>query len=266
MLLTDGNPNAAEDLRVYESAILGVANTEMMDLGAKLGLATEEIAQEVLDFLLDHTAADPQAAWRLRIGTDVPAAWRRQMGVSDVVVTRQMKRWHAAHTLEIVYRDAFNNQLNDRYQAKFLEYRELARDAREQSFHFGIGLSLSPIPQAPTPLFSAVAGPIPATTFYGRASWVGTSGQEGTPSELITYDLPAGGVPVVQMADPPAVASGFNVYLGLTPDGLALQNATPIPVGQAFTLPGSGLIQGRKPGSGQTPDIYVSGAWVLRRG
>ncbi len=50
---------------------------------------------------------------------------RRAIGVSDVVVTRQMKRWHALHTLEIVYRDAFNNQLNDRYQAKFVEYQEL---------------------------------------------------------------------------------------------------------------------------------------------
>ncbi len=266
MLLTDGNPNATEELRVYESAILAVANTEMIDLGAKLALGTEEIAQEVLDFLLDHTGADPQAAWRLRIGADLSAAWRRKTGVSDVVVTRQMKRWHAAHTLEIVYRDAFNNQLNDRYQAKFREYRELARAAREQSFHFGIGLSLNPIPQAPAPLFSAVAGPIPATTFYAQASWVGTSGQEGTPSDLITYDLPAGGVPVVQMADPPAVASGFNVYLGLTPDGLALQNPSPIPVGQTFTVPGTGLIQGRQPGSGQAPDIYVSGAWMLRRG
>jgi hypothetical protein len=41
MLLTDGNPNTAEDLRAYESAILGVANTESIDLGVKLELATE---------------------------------------------------------------------------------------------------------------------------------------------------------------------------------------------------------------------------------
>ncbi len=54
MLLTDGNPNATEDLRVYESAILEVANTETIDLGVKLDLATEEISEDVLDFLLDH--------------------------------------------------------------------------------------------------------------------------------------------------------------------------------------------------------------------
>ena len=40
MLLTDGNPNKTEDLRVYESAILSVANGEAIDLDVKLGLAT----------------------------------------------------------------------------------------------------------------------------------------------------------------------------------------------------------------------------------
>ena len=64
MLLTDGSPNTTEDLRVYESAILEVAHTEMIDLGVKLDLATEEIAEDVLDFLLDHAGADPQAAGR----------------------------------------------------------------------------------------------------------------------------------------------------------------------------------------------------------
>jgi hypothetical protein len=254
MLLTDGSPNVTEDLRVYESAILGVANTEMIDLGAKLGLATEEIAQEVLDFLLDHPGADPQSAGRRGIGT------------ADVVITRQLKRWHAVHTLAIVYRDAFNNQLNDRYQAKFREYRELSRNARAQSFHFGVGLALVPIPQAQPPVLSAVAGQIPETTYYARASWVGASGQEGAPSEMTSYGAPAGSLPVVQMIEPPAVATAFNVYLGLTPDGLTLQNAPPVAVGQSFTLPGTGLVPGIAPGDGQAADTYISGAWMLRRG
>jgi len=254
MLLTDGSPNTTEDLRVYESAILDVAHTEMIDLEVKLDLATEEIAEDVLDFLLDHTGADPHAAGR------------RGMGVADVVVTRQMKRWQAVHTLEIVYRDAFNNQLNDRYQPKFREYRELSRNAREHTFHFGVGLALVPIPEAQPPVFSAVAGLIPQTTYYARASWVTASGQEGAPSEITTYDAPAGSLPVVQMREAPIGATGFNVYLGLTPEGLALQNQTPIPAGQSFTLQGTGLVQGRAPSDGQTPDLYINGGWMLRRG
>lgn len=254
MLLTDGSPNTTEDLRVYESAILEVTHAEMIDLGVKLDLATEEIAEDVLDYLLDHTGADPQAAGR------------RALGVGDVVVTRQMKRWHAVHTLEIVYRDAFNNQLNDRYQPKFLEYRELSRNAREHTFHFGVGLALVPIRQAQLPVFSAVAGPIPQTTYYARASWTGALGQEGMPSVVTTYDAPAGSLPVVQMTNPPTGATGFNVYLGLTPDTLALQNAAPVAVGQTFTLADTGLAAGRAPGDGQAPDIYINGGWMLRRG
>jgi hypothetical protein len=254
MLLTDGSPNTTEDLRVYESAILGVANGETIDLGVKLDLAAEEIAQDVLDFLLNHAGADPQASGR------------RGIGASDVVITRQLKRWHAVHTLEIVYRDAFNNQLNDRYEAKFLEYRELSRNVRSQSFHFGVGLALIPIPQALPPVFSAVAGPLPETTYYARASWVGASGQEGTPSEMTAYNAPAGSLPVVQMTGPPAVATAFNVYLGLTPDGLTLQNPTPVAVGQSFTLPGTGLVVDRAPVEGQVADVYISGGWMLQRG
>jgi hypothetical protein len=264
MLLTDGSPNSTEDLRVYESAILGLANSETIDLGVKLDLATEEIAEDVLDFLLDHAGNNLQVFSPFQVGT--PAARRREIGVTDVVVTRQLKRWHAVHTLEIVYRDAFNNQLNDRYQPKFLEYRELTRNAREHTFHFGVGLAFTPIPQAPTPVFSAVAGLIPETTYYARVSWVGTSGQEGSPSEMTAYNAPAGSLPVVQMTGPPAVATGFNVYLGLTPDALALQNPTPIPVGQSFTLGGTGLSVGAAPGDGQAADTYISGGWMLRRG
>lgn len=182
------------------------------------------------------------------------------------MVSRQLKRWQALHTLEIVYRDAFNNQLNDRYQAKFLEYQALSRDARERNFRFGVGLALTPIPQAQVPVISAVAGTIPETTYYAQTSWVAVSGQEGEPSEMTAYDAPAGSLPVVQMASPPAVATAFNVYLGLTPDGLALQNQTPVPVGQSFTLPGTGLTAGAAPGDGQSADTYISGGWMLRRG
>ena len=89
-LLTDGNPNDTEALRVYESSILDVAHVEGIDLDAKLSLATEEVSQEVLNFLLDHAAADP-------VGSG-----RRAEGVADVVVTAQVKRWHALHTLAVL--------------------------------------------------------------------------------------------------------------------------------------------------------------------
>jgi hypothetical protein len=254
-LLTDGNPNDIEALRVYETSILDVANVEMIDLDAKLGLAADEVGEDVLDILLDHTrASDPQSNIR------------RLIGVSDVVVTPQLKRWHALHTLEVVYRDAFNNQLNDRYRPKFQEYRELAKNARQHTIRFGIGLALNPIPRAQKPVLSVVPGPIPATTYYVQASWLSAGGQEGAPSDLTTFDTPAGALLVVQAANPPATATGFNVYIGLSAATVTLQNAAAIPNGQTFTIPATGLVAGRPPGNGQAADAYIIGGAMLRRG
>jgi len=254
-LLTDGSPNNTEALRVYEAAILSVANVEGIDLEAKLGLATEEVAEEVLDVLLDHAAT-----------TDPLGSARRGVGVSDVAVTPQLKRWHALHMLGIVYRDAFNNQLNDRYKTKWDEYRELARSARELTLRFGIGLVAAPIPVAVAPAFSTIAGTFPATTYYVRVSWLSATGQEGLPSSTTTFMTVDGSSLVVTALNPPQVATGWNVYIGLSDVALARQNASPIAIGQSFALPPTGLVGGAAPGNGQAPDSYVTGGRMMRRG
>ena len=255
MLFTDGCPNNEQSLQMYESGILAVSNGEMIPLNAKLRLALDEISQDVLDVLLDHgTPLDPAAMMR------------RTIGVSDVVVSEQMRRWHALHTLAVFYRDAFNNQLNSRYQAKFNEYRELTQEAREIAYGFGIGLVKTPIPRAQQPTFGYIAGLIAATTYYVQVSWVAANGQEGEPSEETTYAAPAGSLPVVTAVNTPSIATGFNVYMGLSAETVALQTETPVAAGESFTLAASGLITGRCPGCGQTPDIYITGGNLLRRG
>lgn len=248
MLLTDGSPNTTEDLRAYESAILSVANGEAIDVDVKLALATEEVSQEVLDFLVGRFDA------------------RRTVGVTDVVVTRQMKRWHALHTLEVVYRDAFHNQLNDRYKEKFTEYKRLSERARAQTFQFGVGLVGRPLPIAELPEFSFAAGPFEARTYYVRVAWVSSVGQEGFASTVTSYDAPAGTVPLVSAVNPPDAASGFHVYMGLMPEAVKRQTLVAVPVGQVFTLPGSGLVEGVGPGSGQSPDHFIAGSNLVRRG
>ena len=253
-LLTDGNPNDTEALRVYESSMLDVAHVEGIDLDSKLSLATEELSQEVLNFLLDHALSDPQ-------GNE-----RRRVGVSDVVVTRQVKRWHALHTLVLVYRDAYNNQINDRYRKKWEEYRDLAGAAKEQATTFGIGLVPAPIPRAAIPAFGTVPGTMETTTYFVRASWVSASGQEGSPSVLITYQTADASRMTVASVDPPLVATGWNVYVGLSPTALWQQNGTLLAIGQTFTLPAGALLAGRIPGDGQAPESYVAGSSTLRRG
>ncbi|HLH41378.1 MAG TPA: hypothetical protein VKV74_00230 [Bryobacteraceae bacterium] len=255
MLLTDGSPNSTEDLRAYESSILTVANTEGIELDKKLNLALAEVSEDILDVLLDHTRSnDPQTTIR------------RTIGVSDVVVTPPLKRWHAVHTLELIYRDAYHNQLNERYQAQFNEYHEASKDAREDTLRFGIGLTLLPLPQAGTPTFSFVAGPLPATTYYAQVSWIAPGGKEGAPSAETTYEAPAGSLPVVTAVNPPAAATGFNVYMGLAPGSETLQTPTPAAIGSSFILPATGLIAGAPAGNGQAPDVYIIGGRTLRRG
>ena len=255
MLLADGCPNTVEDLRVYESAILDLARTETIDLKTKLGLAAEEVSEEVLDFLLD--------AGRV---TDPQAGSRRQIGVGDVAVTRQLKRWHAVHTVMLVYRDALHNQLNSRYWEQYCDYRKLTRDARAQTERFGVGIVASPIPRAAKPVLSTDAGAAAGATFYVRVVWVDAFGREGAPSEPMALEVPDGSVLVVNAADPPAVAAGYNVYIGVSEAELARQNASAVAIGTPFTMPIGGLIAGPAPGDGQAPDSYATATRILRRG
>jgi hypothetical protein len=256
MLLTDGCPNTTEDLRVYESAILDVASEEMINLDTKLRLATEEISEIVLNILLDHTS--------VATGGDM---MRRTLGVSDVVVTRQLKRWHALYTLAIFYRDAYNNQLNDRYLAKWNEYLLLARGARDTTLQYGIGLVTTPIPEAGTPVLGSAPGLLPAAVYYVRISWVSSTGAEGNPGRATAFESPVASLlTVTNGANVPAIATAFNVYVGLTDCPLTLQNSSPIPIGQIFTEASTGLIAGVPAGMGQSPDMYVTGGSILRRG
>jgi hypothetical protein len=259
VLLTDGCPNTTEDLRVYESSILDVASGEFIDLKTKLELATAEISEDVIDVLLDRPWA-PGWVWG-----DPQGAIRRTVGVSDVVVTKQLKRWHALHTLALVYRDAFNNQLNDRYQAKVAEYSGLEREAREHTLRFGIGLVIQPIPRPAAPANTLIAGTSPGGTYYVQATWVDANGVESAPSPMTAIAVDTDNLAVLAMANAPAVAAGYNVFAGFDAGLLALQNPAPVAVGQTFTL-GAALNSGRGPTGGQTPDVYVTMPRLARRG
>ena len=96
-LFTDGPMNGAADLQNYESAILDVAAVERIDLSAKAVLAQQEIATEVTLFLMRRFPLQEYP-----LATPV----RQKIGVSDVVVTEPLRRWHAHKTLAMVYRDA----------------------------------------------------------------------------------------------------------------------------------------------------------------
>jgi hypothetical protein len=255
MLLTDGNPNDTVALTVYETEILSVAATEGINLDRKLTLATDEISEAVLQFLLDHT----------RMVDPLPNQ-RRTIGVSDVVVSAQMKRWQALYTLAIVYRDAFNNQLNDRYLPKWREYQALAKDGAVRTFSYGIGIVSNPIPEAQAPSLGTATGLGEGGTFYVQVTWVGSTGAEGAPSPATALTVAVLNDLVVQAVNPPAVATGFNVYIGTCASGTTLQNSSPLGIGETYTMPDAGLTVGVPVGTGQAADYYVTGGPMLRRG
>ena len=198
----------------------------------------------------------------------IPGASRRpQSSDQRDRVTRQLKRWHALYTLAIFYRDAYNNQLNDRYLGKWNEYLLLTRTARETTLQYGIGLVMIPIPQAGTPVLGSLPGLLPATVYYVQITWISATGAEGNPSRATAFEAPVASLlTVTNGTNVPAVATAFNVYIGLTDCPLTLQNAAPIPIGGTFAEAPTGLVAGVPAGMGQLPDTYITGGSILRRG
>ena len=253
-LFTDGPINKMIDLQNYENAILDVASTETIDLAGKIDLAQREMSTELTLFLLRRL---PQR--------DVHTSVRRSIGVSDVVVTDQLRQWHAYKTLALVYRDAYNNQLNDRYKGKWTQYEELAKRGLQNYLQIGVGLVANPIPKGPLPALRTVPGTASADTFYVSTTWVNQQGQEGSPSEIAQISTLDGQQLVVGSQDPPAGATAWNVYVGKSPDTVTLQNGNPIAPGTEWTASG-GLTQGIRPGDGQQPTWFLADERLIERG
>ena len=252
-LFNDGPISATIDLQNYENGILGVASTEGIDLAGKIALAQAEIANELTLFLLR----------RLPL-SDFRWSMRRARGTSDVAVTPPLKQWHALKTLAMVYRDAYNNQLNDRYLNKWNEYEQLAKASAETYLKMGVGLVADPLPRPAAPILSAIAGPGGAATYYVAVTWINAAGQESSPSDIAVITTADSQQMAVAVVNPPANSSGWNMYVGASPDAISLQNDAPIGLSEQWTL--TVLTQGSPAGSGQQPNWFFVDHQVIERG
>ena len=185
-------------------------------------------------------------------------------GTSDVVVTTPLKQWHVHKTLAMVYRDAYNNQLNDRYSSKWNEYENLARASSETYLRIGVGLVGDPLPKPAVPILSMVEGSGGAATYYVAVTWTNAAGQESNPSDVATITTLPGQQMAVAVVNPPANAAGWNLYVGQSPDTISLQNAAAIDVNDSWTL--GTLVQGKAAGSGQAPMWYFVDHRIIERG
>jgi len=256
-LFTDGPLNGLQDLQHYENSILEVAGIEGIDLGAKLSLAQDDLKNQLMLFILRHPLRD------------MKATIRRSIGLLDVIVTSALKQWHALVTLAAIYRDAYNNQLNDRYLGKWNEYQRLGQIASTDYLQLGVGIVADPIAKAAspilTPLAGAGAGAGAGGSYFVAVSWINNEGQEGAPSDVQAGTAEAGTQLEVAAVNPPPNAANWNIYAGTTASNIALQNSLPIPAGNTWMLP-SIVVAGAAPGAGQVPEQFLVHDRLLQRG
>lgn len=248
-LFTDGNISSLADLRGYESSILNLAGAEGIDLASKLALAQREIALELTSFLLKRGALGLQRE------------------LTNVIVTEPLLHAHTLGTLAMIYRDAFNSQLNDRYEGKWRQYTELSRRALKQLFEIGVGITATPVPKPQPPEASAMpGGNRPATTYFVRTACVGLTGTTGELSDLILVQANPGDLLRVKAAPLPPGAIGFVLYAGESEEVVARQNDAPLSDGSVWVSPAAGLRTDLPALLVQGPDYYVSNRQQLLRG
>ena len=220
-LFTDGNIATLDDLRRYDSYVLEVSATEGIDLSAKLANAQREIGLEIASFLLRN-------------------GWTREL--ANVIVTEPLLHLHCVQTLELVYRDAYSNQLNDRYSGKWKEYSRLSKKAMDTAFEIGIAVCRKPVSKASLPECSSTYGGNNAeTTYYIVVVWRNNEDSRGAMSDVVPVQVAEGYVPSVFSEMSPADGDGWYVYAGTTASTLHRQNDLPLFAGSVWVQDGEPL-------------------------
>lgn len=255
-LFTDAGVVTLDDLLQYENSLVQVSSSHSIDVETKINLAVAGISDKLLLWLSQTGAGDPQ--W----------LQRRKLGLSTVVVTSTLRRWICFDALARFFGEAYNVQLNTRFQGKWTEYQTLASDAASMTFTSGLGLVFNPLPKPSMPVLTVTNGVGPAGAIFVQTAWVDAQGNVGALSPVNGVILNAGSSTNVAMAEvsSPVCAAGWNVYASTAAQMLTLQNAGPLGLAQAWELPASGVFSGARPGDGQQPDYYLTFAREIQRG
>lgn len=252
-LFADGAISGLDDLVAQDSQVLNIASEEGINVTQKMTLAQEELEIELTSILESLKLL----TW--------PFSLALEPSIQNIVVTPALQLWHTYRTLELIYADAYGDQLNDKYASKRDQFHELASWVRERLIQNGLGICINPISQAPTPLLSSTAGNLADGTYYVTMSWVNRAGEEGAsgvPDAITT----SGTTFEVKPPSSPGGVTGWNVYVGQTPGTMFIQNDEPITAGQVWRQPLLMKTTGRTPGTGQVPDLLKPIPRVLQRG
>jgi hypothetical protein len=244
-LLVDGDINSLDDLRQWDNGILDTADGERIDLNAKLRRAQAEVEEEIERFLRAQERGS----------------------LNQVVIDRALRHWHALKTLEATYRDAYFNQLNDRYGEKWKHYLKLAEQQQGRYFEAGVAIALRPL-RRPAVVEAVFADGALAPAIYRLAATaVDSFGGESAPCPVQVATSPVPHSLAVRVPYLPDGATGWNLYAGYAEGPLALQNDTPLGPTETWQAAPGGLRSGRPPGEGQPADEVIrAGGSVLLRG
>lgn len=252
-LLTDGI-STIQNLISQDSSVLNTAQTESIDLNQKLMLARQDLAIELTILLQRSITYD----WQLWL--------QPEPQLNNIVVTPPLQLWHVFQTLALVYQDAYCNQLNDRYKGKRDQFQRLSKWGMDKLVQTGIGIVPDPIPQAVPPQLTSIPEGAAAATYCASVAWVNVEGEEGQSSSPSSLYLAAGNSLVVQPLNQPSNATAWNVYVGLSPTSMALQNISAMAPDQVWVQEGPVSTLGRGPGTGQAPDYLRALPRVIQRG
>lgn len=244
-LLADGDINGLDELKEWDSGVLEVAHGEGIDLGAKLRRAQAEVEEEIEKFLRDQERG----------------------ALPQVVIDRGLRHWHALKTLEAVYRDAYFNQLNDRYGEKWKHYYELSERQARRYFDSGIAIAYEPLRRPAWVEAEIEDGLNPPATYRIQATAVDGRGVESAPCPVQVEGTALPHSLRLRLPYAPAGAAGWNVYISATDGTPGLQNNSPLGLDEEWMLPVEGVVTGRPAGEGQAADEVIrAGGFVLLRG
>jgi hypothetical protein len=256
-LFTDSDVVTLDDLLKFESSLIQVSSTHSIDVETKIRLAVDEIGDKILLCLLQARA---------------PEQWmvKTELGLSNIVVSSPLYRWLCFNSLARVYAEAYNVQLNTRFQGKWTEYQQQASQASNLVMASGVGVVTHPLPKPGLPTISVSQGTIAAPAIFVQVSWTGSQNQESAPSRIAGAVLNGAAGLQISLSelgtDIPQNASGWNVYAGTLQESLTLQTESPLGLDQSWEMPASGVSSGRKPGLGQSPDVNITFSKRLQRG
>jgi len=257
-LFTDAEIVALDDLLEFETSLVQTASSHGINVDTKIALAENAISDQLMLWLLSVGASDPQ--------------WlnRRLIGLSTVVVTPTLKRWLCFDSLSRFFAEAYNVQLNTRFEGKWTEYQAASKDAADMVFMSGIGIVYNPLPKPAMPLVAIESGAVSPEALYVQTTWTDSHSGESALSPINAVILNGTSSIVVAMSegalDAPATAIGWNLYAGTTDSDLTRQNNAPLAIGSTWGLPATGLIDGPEPQNGQLPNFYIPLSRQIQRG